>query len=117
MHRQAQELQPSFSHKVVFKLWTQLCYKTLGFCCLVLVGVYLKSFFKTQSKFVRGKCGDPGPLQQLPIYRKQYWTKESVFNIWQWLSQSRSHSKVPKKHQQVHRLVEEDMKGNTSSVC
>lgn len=90
------EVQPPFSQKVIFKHWTQLCYRRLVFCCLVLVGFFFKSLFKTQSKLVQKKCADPGPLQQLPIYRKQYWTNKSDFNACQWLSQSRRQSKVPK---------------------
>lgn len=67
--------------------------------CFLLFGlgwVFLNSFFKIHSKFVRQKCGDPGPLQQLPIYRKQYWTNRNDFNACQWLSRSRRHSEVPK---------------------
>lgn len=67
----------------------------LGFFIFVWFWLF-RILFQNSYQVCAIKCGDPRPLQQLLIYRNQYWTNKSDFNACQWLSQSRRHSKVPK---------------------
>lgn len=84
-----------FTEDCLQTLDTALLQEAWGFFIFVWFWLF-KILFQNSYQVCAIKCGDPRLLQQLPIYRNQYWTNKSDFNACQWLSQSRRHSKVPK---------------------